>query len=90
MMCREPVSNSAKNSGTKFGTKPRDPVRSSKGERVQTRPLSIRTEFYCENRRPAMARYTLHYITNRGHEGKKTSPDCYGSKFSDSGFENLR
>ncbi len=37
-----------------------------------------------------MARYTLHYITNRGHEGKKTSPDCYGSKFSDSGFENLR
>lgn len=32
-----------------------------------------------------MAKFTLHYVTNRAHEGKRTSPDRYGKKFSDSG-----
>jgi hypothetical protein len=51
----------------------------------------IATETHSEDRRePAMAKYALHYVTNRGHEGKKRSPDRYGAKFSDSGSENLR
>lgn len=38
-----------------------------------------------------MARHTLHYVTNRAHEGDdRWAPDRYGNKFSDGGSENLR
>ena len=34
---------------------------------------------------------TLHYATNRGHQGKQRfRPDSYGSDFSGDGQENLR
>ena len=37
-----------------------------------------------------MADYTLHYVTNRGHEGRdKLHPAGYGKKFSDDGYANL-